>query len=590
MKRMRVFVLFARLWMLASIGMTVCAQAAVPVGEPALDPATVRSLGIYWIIRDTDSQPATVRIDYRATGTREWRAGMALLRVDRGPFRGEGGKPKAPTVTVPEGARLFAGSIVLLEPDTAYQLRLTLSDSGGTTVQKLLAARTLAEPVAPPHMTERHVVPGTGGGSGKRTDPFRGLAAAEATARPGDLFLIHGGRYPAPFMVRRSGEPGKPIIWRGAGDGDATIDAGEPAEHRTLHAIEASGLHDVWFERLSVCNAHSALRAHEAFRIVVRRCHFFGVLCGVFASKNDTGKMGGFFISDNTIEGFMPWPATDQQWHDLPESRAVWITGRGNMICYNRIHHCKDGIDLDDCRACVSNDIYNNDVSEVFDDGSEMDGSDRNNRNFYNRYTNVLCGISFQPVYGGPVYAFRNVIYNIRGEPFKLHNRPSGAIIVHNTTLRNGSPLRLSTSDPISNCISRNNLIVGTDGRAYDCDAPATGCDFDYDGFAGWTGEVFLKWNGVRYSSLGDVQARSPIERHARAFPVEGLFAAGTQAPPNGLTVFDRLKIDVRLRAGCPAIDAGVALPGFNDGFVGSTPDLGAIEFGSTPPHYGPRP
>ena len=59
---------------------------------------------------------------------------------------------------------------------------------------------------------------------------------------------------------------------------------------------------------------------------------------------------------------------------------------------------------------------------------------------------------------------------------------------------------------------------------------------------------------------------------------------------PSGLTVFDRLTIDVRLRAGSPAIDAGIALPGFNDGFVGSAPDLGAFEFGSAAPHYGPRP
>ncbi len=69
-----------------------------------------------------------------------------------------------------------------------------------------------------------------------------------------------------------------------------------------------------------------------------------------------------------------------------------------------------------------------------------MDGSERNNRCFENRYTNVLVGISFQPIYGGPAYAFRNVVYNIRGEPIKWHNAPDGALAIHNTFVRFGAP------------------------------------------------------------------------------------------------------------------------------------------------------
>ena len=47
---------------------------------------------------------------------------------------------------------------------------------------------------------------------------------------------------------------------------------------------------------------------------------------------------------------------------------------------------------------------------------------------------------------------------------------------------------------------------------------------------------------------------------------------------------------DFSLVAGSAAIDAGVALPGITDGFTGSAPDLGAIEFGKPAPKYGPRP
>jgi len=44
------------------------------------------------------------------------------------------------------------------------------------------------------------------------------------------------------------------------------------------------------------------------------------------------------------------------------------------------------------------------------------------------------------------------------------------------------------------------------------------------------------------------------------------------------------------LKAGSAAIDAGEVLPGFNDGFAGKAPDLGAYEFGSSLPVYGIRP
>lgn len=622
----RLLALFVSILLVFSTQRT-SAHLVVPVGEPILDPPTVRSLGVYWILRDTDAQPAHVAVEYRKIRAAIWKQGPPLFRVEKGPFKGEGGKPRPQTLDIPDGAHLFAGSVLLLDPDTAYELRLTLgqvqnnqesdkledtknladqikqnksedkkvdqnSNKREGKIQKILKAHTLGEPITPASMMQRHVVPGQGGGTGIKADPFRGLQTAEKAAQPGDLFLVHAGVYEVPLIIHKSGEPGHPIVWRGAGDGETILDAHEVPAKLKSHAVDACGVHDVWFEKLSIRNAFSAIRAHESSRIVVRRCHLYNIICGVFAAKDDTDQVGGFFISDNRIEGIMPWPVTDKQWHDLPESRGIWITGRGNVVCYNCIQHCKDGMDLDDCRACVSNDFYNNDIHEMFDDGSEMDGSDRNTRNFNNRYTNVLCGVSFQPIYGGPVYVFRNVIYNIRNEPFKLHNAPSGAIIVHNTTVRAGSPLKLGTPDTFSNCYSRNNLYVGTGGRAYDCSAPARDCDFDYDGFAGWSGDVYFKWNNIRYASPAEVKAKCPIERHLILLDAATLFTGGTQAPDNEMTVFnfESGKLDLHLKAGSSAIHAGEKITGFGDYTPGMAPSLGAYEVGSETPHYGPRP
>jgi hypothetical protein len=46
---------------------------------------------------------------------------------------------------------------------------------------------------------------------------------------------------------------------------------------------------------------------------------------------------------------------------------------------------------------------------------------------------------------------------------------------------------------------------------------------------------------------------------------------------------------DFRLRRGAAAVDRGTAIPNVTDGYTGSAPDLGALESGEEPPHYGPR-
>ena len=48
--------------------------------------------------------------------------------------------------------------------------------------------------------------------------------AAYEKARPGDVILLHAGVYQGPFELNKSGEPGRPIVFRGAGDGEAVLE------------------------------------------------------------------------------------------------------------------------------------------------------------------------------------------------------------------------------------------------------------------------------------------------------------------------------------------------------------------------------
>jgi hypothetical protein len=560
---------------------------------PQLDRPTLHSLGVYWVIRGGLDRNRSIGLDYRKAGTTSWRAGAPLFRVERGAHRIGG---RGSRIDVKDGW-LLAGSVLGLEPGTSYEIRLTLQGSDASrgnaqesaVATRLVRARTRSEPKLPAGMRTRHVVAGSGsgGGSGTAADPFRGLESAQKAAAPGDLFLMHPGVYRGHWVARKSGTLDKPIVWRGMRDagGVVTIDGQGDSTRRPPHAIEASGTHDVWFEDLVIENAVHGLTIHDAARMVVRRCRIRKVDYGINAARDTSGIAQDHFIADNVIEGPSTWPRTK----GIEEARGIQITGEGHVVCYNRIRGFADAIDTFGSDHCAAIDIYNNDLSELTDDGIELDYSERNVRCFANRLTNVFQGISMQPVYGGPVYVFRNVMDNVAVEPFKLHNSPSGCIIFHNTCVKNGVPSLLYTPEPVRNSVSRNNLFVGTAGNyAFECTAPMRECDFDYDGFAGGPFRLFLRWNGTRYASLDEVRRRAPVYRHALAIDAAGLFATGAQPPAR---VEDRrpASLDFRLAPTSKAVDAGIALPGWNDGYHGKRPDLGAYELGDPLPHYGPR-
>ena len=205
---------------------------------------------------------------------------------------------------VPDDGWLFAGSVLLLETGTSYELRLTLSDpdgkGAGAKVSRVLKAQTRSEPRVPASARQRHVVPGSGGGTGTAADPFRGLAVASKAAAPGDLFLLHPGVYEGPWVINRSGMPAKPIVWRGLADngsGPVVIDGQGASPSRPAHAIEVSGTHDVWLEDLTVQNAMHGVTFHDSARIVVRRCHIQKVEYGMNAARNTQGTAQDHFIA-----------------------------------------------------------------------------------------------------------------------------------------------------------------------------------------------------------------------------------------------------------------------------------------------------
>src|ERR1700693_1496676 len=145
--------MIVRSWCTICLSVLVVASARaaanenkVKPGEFIIDHPTLINLGFEWLIEGDDNRNAEVSVSYRKQGQIEWKQELPLLRLqgeriyqDQGVF----------DVVSPN---MFAGSILDLEPDTAYQARFVLSDPDGFTgqnnkaVTKTVTVRTRPEP------------------------------------------------------------------------------------------------------------------------------------------------------------------------------------------------------------------------------------------------------------------------------------------------------------------------------------------------------------------------------------------------------------------------------------------------------------
>jgi len=110
--------------------------------------------------------------------------------VDRGI---DGGQPLR--IRFGEHVNMLAGRVMFLEPGAAYKLELCAQDPDGNVALRTVTISTRPRPSSGARLPTLHVAPGTGGGDGTEASPFRGIEAAQKTARPGDTFLLHKTRH-----------------------------------------------------------------------------------------------------------------------------------------------------------------------------------------------------------------------------------------------------------------------------------------------------------------------------------------------------------------------------------------------------------
>ncbi|HUQ01638.1 MAG TPA: chondroitinase-B domain-containing protein [Kofleriaceae bacterium] len=527
---------------------------ATEPGEPTLPSPTLRHLTILWPITGDADLDATVTVRFRTADGGAWRDGMPLFRVPAGGTQGFTWDDR------------FAGSLFDLEPATAYEVELALSDPDGGCEVRTLTASTRPVPGPPANATTIAVDTGN-------------FTTAIAAANPGDILSLAPGTYPT-FTFLRDGTPAAPITIRAAQagviiDGDVRLD----------------GRSHVHVQRLTI---NGKLKFNGGRGLAIMGNTITTTEDGITTKT----RAEDCYIADNVVTGATVWNEAALGASGANIGEGIEVTGPGHVIEHNRVRGFRDCVSLIEDAGAVDQyaiDIVGNELAECADDGVEADFCFHDCRIVGNRLTDVFMGISSQPGLGGPSWFVKNAMYSVVLSAFKLQRSSVGDVALHNTIVKNGDGLGIYTTDVFSRQWFRNNVFIGGPGGTYNTYDNGTGAvlelrsagegvSLDFDGYGSTTGQFRGRLGATAFTSLAELQTTT-TEVHAVEVGLS-MFAASIPYP---MPLTTHAAADLRPAGGGAAVDRGVALPNINDDFTGPAPDLGAYEAGAPLPAYGPR-
>ncbi|WP_380280944.1 PKD domain-containing protein [Kitasatospora purpeofusca] len=145
-------------------------------------------------------------------------------------------------------------------------------------------------------------------GTGTQAQPFCTIQAAADVVEPGQTVDIAPDRsYTGQVTVKRSGQPGKPIVFRGS----FPIDARTPSVlasgqgSTAVHAFVLDGVHDVTVSSLRLYAPQEAVLVKDSTRIVLDRTHVNDATSaangGTTANIRVTGSSSDVTVSRNRV-------------------------------------------------------------------------------------------------------------------------------------------------------------------------------------------------------------------------------------------------------------------------------------------------
>jgi hypothetical protein len=606
--------------MLAALCAPASADDAIRPGRLIVDPPTLICGSFQWFGSGDENMNATVDVAYRKAGRGEWRSALPMYRLDQ----------------VDANLPLFAGSILDLEEDTQYEAKLTLADPDGVTgdARRVVRFRTWAEPTAPAESDDvRHVYPSDHRGEklqpayvtlqGALRGSKRGGRGRGDDAGPGTTLVLHAGVYkgnPTDYreinalhftgsynLAPRSGAAGKPMLVKAAGDGEVIIDGA--GAHVLFDCVGAKHVH---FEGLTIRNCGIAFQLSDkphrepSEHITIKNCTIKDIRVVAYGGHPGNRRV---YIGDNRFQGRQK--KIVGSWGDFTSAAAVGLSGRGHVICHNTCHDFFD--------------FFNNWGFFTGGRAGRVEPSDNSAVDVYGNYAartgdnfagmfpgiNLRCMRNFVINHGdpaldtrnrvGPIYYIRNVVYNQRaGRAFKTDGTIHGLYAFHN----------LITCYPENyegyfRTRVMNNLFLGAPappkrGRPRRPHVQVTtdrGNVLDHNGY--FLPDVddarpIFGYEDKTFDRLDALTAAAGVEAHGVTVDFESFRSAINPHPlppamPHSVPIIDAGKLDLRLREGSAAVDAGAAIPNVNEDFTGKAPDLGPYELGKPLPVYGSR-
>jgi hypothetical protein len=138
-----------------------------------------------------------------------------------------------------------------------------------------VAFLVLIADLAAPGADTLHVAPdGDDAGSGAQESPFRTIQKAAEVARAGDTVLVRAGVYRGRVMLRSSGEPERPIVFKAASRERPVVD-GEGRGRIELQSAEGWRKPIGWItvEGFEVRNGWDGIKFYNAHHIVLKGNH-----------------------------------------------------------------------------------------------------------------------------------------------------------------------------------------------------------------------------------------------------------------------------------------------------------------------------
>ncbi|MBK8780336.1 MAG: right-handed parallel beta-helix repeat-containing protein [Anaerolineales bacterium] len=313
---------------------------------------------------------------------------------------------------------------------------------------------------------------------------------------------------------------------------------------------------------------------NNASHIVVRKNKIHNLQNGVFVSWTGGEDRG----NDTRIEynEFYDPPLNEWPWNSVKgtamEATAIVLRGHiGTIVRGNHIHNYFNGIytsssaALDNPGVAFDVDVYNNNIHHIADDALEPEGTCINHRFRNNTIDSMLVGISLAPITMGPVWVMRSTFTNFTGRSIKFDRNSDGWVMIyHNTSWTNKANRNsMEMISAVSNVVLRNNIFQGNGLSVEETQTGSTGHDWNNDNWYTTLTTTHFKWENVNYSTIANLCKGVGLECNGHENP------PGLANPGGG---------DLSLLQSSPNVDRGALIPGINDGFAGSAPDIGAFE------------